>query len=101
MRRWLPALAAGAGVAVSTAAEILRAPDGARYATETTQRVLETARRINYIPSAAARALVSKSTRTLGLVLQAPRAMRRRFVYLGTRYKQARSRADCVKPIIL
>ncbi len=39
----LAAVAAGAGVALSTAAEILRAPDGARYATETPQRVLETA----------------------------------------------------------
>jgi prepilin-type N-terminal cleavage/methylation domain-containing protein len=81
-------VAAGAGVAVSTAAEILRNPDRTRYAPGTTQRVLDTARKINYVPSAAARALVSKSTRTIGLVVQAPAAQSGRFVHLGNRYAQ-------------
>ncbi len=75
-------------MAVSTAAEILRSPDRTRYAPGTTQRVLDTARKINYIPSAAARALVSKSTRTIGLVVQAPHAERGRFVHLGIRYAE-------------
>jgi LacI family transcriptional regulator len=57
-----------AGVSRTTVSLVLNDVPDAHISTETRQRVLETARRLDYYPDAAARRLVSGMTRTIALV---------------------------------
>lgn len=63
-------VAKAAGVSLTTVSYVLNGVTEMRISEETRQRVLETARRLNYHPSAAARSLVRQQTHILGLVLR-------------------------------
>lgn len=58
-----------AGVSRTTVSLVLNDAPGASIAAATRQRVLRAAAELNYYPDAAARSLVRRQTRTLGLVL--------------------------------
>src|SRR5512135_3641416 len=62
-----------AGVSISTASRVLNKADTPVAISEATKaRVLEVARRVGYVPSAAARALRRGSTRTIGVLSDSP-----------------------------
>ena len=56
-----------AGVSPTTVSFVLNDVQGPNLRDETRRRVLETARELGYVPSAAARSLVSGQTSTIGL----------------------------------
>jgi LacI family transcriptional regulator len=58
-----------AGVSPTTVSFVLNDVQGPNLRDETRQRVLEAARALGYVPSAAARSLVSGQTSTIGLVI--------------------------------
>ena len=58
-----------AGVSPTTVSFVLNDVQGPNLRDETRQRVLEAARELGYVPSAAARSLVSGQTSTIGLVI--------------------------------
>ena len=69
-------VAEAAGVDTSTASIILGdKPKASRYAAATRERIFEAARRLNYQPNAAARALATRRTGSIGMTLssQVPR----------------------------
>ena len=57
------------GLSRPSVTRILANKEGYRYSTETRQRVLETAKEMNYQPNAIARGLAGKRMNTLGIVL--------------------------------
>ena len=57
------------GVSRTTVSLVLNNVPGTRITSETRERILEAARRLNYYPDAAARTLVSGRTQTIGFVL--------------------------------
>jgi LacI family transcriptional regulator len=63
-------VAEAAGVDISTASTILgQKPKAARFAEATRQRIFEAALKLNYQPNAAAQALATRRTGTIGLTL--------------------------------
>ena len=63
-------VAEAAGVDISTASTILaRKPKASRFAEATRVRIFEAARKLNYHPNAAARALATQRTGSIGLTL--------------------------------
>jgi DNA-binding LacI/PurR family transcriptional regulator len=58
-----------AGVSRSTVSLILNDVPGMKFADDTRERVLKAAAELGYVPSAAARSLVSGEARTLGLII--------------------------------
>ena len=58
-----------AGVSRTTVSFVLNDVKGVQISPATRQRVLETARELNYVPDAAARALASRRAQIIGLVL--------------------------------
>lgn len=58
-----------AGVSRSTVSFVLNDVPGISIGQETRQRVLQAAKELGYVPSAAARTLVSGQTRTIGLII--------------------------------
>jgi LacI family transcriptional regulator len=62
-------VAARAGVSPTTVSFVLNDVPGLNLRDETRQRVLEAAETLGYVPSAAARSLVSGQTSTIGLVI--------------------------------
>lgn len=61
-------VASRAGVSRSCVYHILAAPNHPRYPQATRERVLRTSRELDYVPHAAARALRSRKTHTIGLI---------------------------------
>jgi LacI family transcriptional regulator len=57
-----------AGVSVTTVSKVLNGHEGTRIAEGTRLRVLETAQRLNYTPSAVARTLRTQESQTIGFV---------------------------------
>ena len=68
-RTTLKEVAHRAGVSPTTASFVLNETPGAAISTATRARVLDVARELDYLPSAAARSLVTGETKTLGLVM--------------------------------
>jgi LacI family transcriptional regulator len=68
-RTTLKEVAHRAGVSPTTASFVLNETPGAAISAATRARVLDVARELDYLPSAAARSLVSGETKTLGLVM--------------------------------
>lgn len=58
-----------AGVSRTTVSFVLNNVPGMNISEETRQRVLQAARELGYVPNAAARMLVSRQTRTIGLIV--------------------------------
>lgn len=58
-----------AGVDVSTASRVLRGDENQRVAEDTRQRILETAKRLDYQPNMTARSLRAAKTFTLGIAV--------------------------------
>jgi LacI family transcriptional regulator len=58
-----------AGVSRTTVSFVLNHVSGPQISPETTQRVFDAARELGYVPDEAARALVSRSSKSIGLVL--------------------------------
>jgi LacI family transcriptional regulator len=61
-------VARAAGVSLSTASEVLAGRDRGWIGAETRERVLKTARKLQYSPNIIARSLRSQSSKTLGLI---------------------------------
>ncbi len=61
-----------AGVSRTTVSHVLNKHPEIRLSPETRQRVLATARKLGYVPNAAAQMLVTGRSRTIGLVLSRP-----------------------------
>ncbi|RJF91811.1 LacI family transcriptional regulator [Noviherbaspirillum saxi] len=68
-RATLNDVAQQAGVDVSTASRVLRGDQNQRVAEETRQRILETAKRLEYQPNMTARSLRAAKTFTLGIAV--------------------------------
>lgn len=68
-RTTLKEVAHRAGVSPTTASFVLNETPGAAISAATRARVLDVARALGYLPSAAARSLVTGETKTLGLVM--------------------------------
>ncbi|WP_334186339.1 LacI family DNA-binding transcriptional regulator [Noviherbaspirillum sp.] len=68
-RATLNDVAQQAGVDVSTASRVLRGADNQRVSDDTRQRILETARRLNYQPNMTARSLRAAKTFSLGIAV--------------------------------
>ncbi len=68
-RTTLKEVARRAGVSPTTASFVLNDTPGAAIGAATRDRVLAVARELGYLPSAAARSLVTGETKTLGLVI--------------------------------
>ncbi|HHY83390.1 MAG TPA: LacI family transcriptional regulator [Clostridiales bacterium] len=61
-------IAKEAGVSITTVSLVLNNKE-CRVSPETREKILETARNLNYNPNSSARALVTKKTNTLGLII--------------------------------
>lgn len=69
MRPKLTDVARMAGVDVSTVSRVLRGEETQRIRSETRERILESARKLNYSPNTLAQSLRTSRTRTIGLVV--------------------------------
>ena len=58
-----------AGVSVSSVYQIMANPDNTRFGQDTRDKVIMASRRVGFVPQAAAKALRSRHTQTIGLLL--------------------------------
>jgi LacI family transcriptional regulator len=65
-------IAREAGVSRTTVSHILNNHPGVSLSLKTRERVLETARKLGYVPNSAAQMLVTGRSRTIGLILSRP-----------------------------
>jgi DNA-binding LacI/PurR family transcriptional regulator len=65
-------IAREAGVSRATVSHILNNHPGVSLSLKTRERVLETARKLGYVPNSAAQMLVTGRSRTIGLILSRP-----------------------------
>src|SRR5699024_6272428 len=62
-------VAEAAGVSIATVSIVLNNPTTTRITQNTKDKVMDAVNKLNYIPNAAARSLVTKKSRTIGLII--------------------------------